>query len=66
MGTEEFSFFAQKAPGFHVRPGVAPIDKHLIAGVPTAAFDVDESCLKTGLASMIGLVCDALDGVIAF
>jgi amidohydrolase len=52
MGGEDFSYF---------RLGVANVEKGITAGVHTAEFDVDESCLKVAVKTMAAVVCDALD-----
>lgn len=60
MGGEDFSYFAQVSPGFYFRLGVADPDKGITGELHTPAFDVDESCLKTGVAVMAAAVCDFL------
>ena len=61
MGGEDFSYFAQVAPGFYFRLGVANEAKGIIGGGHTPIFDADEECLKTGVATMAAAVCDFLD-----
>lgn len=63
MGGEDFSFFAQVSPGFYFRLGVANEDKGITGEIHTPVFDVDEECLKTGVAVMAAAVCDYLDTV---
>jgi len=60
MGGEDFSFFSQVSPGFYFRLGVANEEKGITGEIHTPAFDVDEECLKTGVAVMAGAVCDYL------
>lgn len=60
MGGEDFSYFADVIPGFYYRLGVANIKRGIVAGVHTAEFDVDEECLKVGVATMSAIVCDQL------
>lgn len=62
MGGEDFSYFAQVIPGFYFRLGVANEEKGIIGELHTPAFDVDENCLKTGVATMAAAVCDFLEG----
>jgi amidohydrolase len=62
MGGEDFSYFARVVPGFYFRLGVANAGKGIPAGLHTAEFDVDESCLKTAVKTMAAVVCDALEG----
>lgn len=60
MGGEDFSYFAQVSPGFYFRLGVAAPSKGITGELHTPAFDVDEACLKTGVAVMAAAVCDFL------
>lgn len=61
MGGEDFSYFAQVVPGFYFRLGVSNPDKDITGEIHTPLFDVDEECLKTGVAVMAAAVCDFLD-----
>mgnify|MGYP003419828206 FL=1 len=61
MGGEDFSYFSQIVPGFYFRLGIANEAKGIIGGGHTPIFDVDEECLKTGVATMAAAVCDLLD-----
>ena len=49
------------APGFYFRLGVTNEAKGIQGEIHTPAFDVDEECLKTGVAAMAGVLCDFLD-----
>lgn len=60
MGGEDFSYFAQVSPGFYFRLGVADPDQGITGELHTPAFEVDEACLKTGVAVMAAAVCDFL------
>lgn len=61
MGGEDFSYFAQVVPGFYFRLGVSNPEKDITGEIHTPLFDVDEECLKTGVAAMAAAVCDFLD-----
>jgi amidohydrolase len=61
MGGEDFSYFAQVVPGFYFRLGVSNPDKGITGEIHTPLFDVDEDCLKTGVAVMAAAACDFLD-----
>ncbi len=61
MGGEDFSHFAKVSPGFYFRLGVANEAKGITGELHTPAFDVDEACLKTGVAAMAGALCDFLE-----
>lgn len=61
MGGEDFSYFAREAPGFFFQLGVANVERGITFGAHTPMFDVDEECLKTGVAAMAAAVCDWLD-----
>jgi metal-dependent amidase/aminoacylase/carboxypeptidase family protein len=60
MGGEDFSHFAKVSPGFYFRLGVSNEAKGIKGEIHTPAFDVDEECLKTGVAGMAGVICDFL------
>ena len=62
MGGEDFSHFAKVSPGFYFRLGVSNEAKGIKGEIHTPAFDVDEECLKTGVAGMAGVICDFLSG----
>lgn len=61
MGGEDFSYFAQASPGFFFRLGIANEARGIVGGAHTPIFDVDEECIKTGVAAMSAAVCDFLD-----
>lgn len=61
MGGEDFSYFAQIAPGFYYRLGVANEKEGITAGGHTPMFDADERSLVTGVETMAAMVCDFLD-----
>ncbi len=63
MGGEDFSHFAKVSPGFYFRLGVANEANGILGEIHTPAFDVDEQCLKTGVAGMAAVICDFLDAV---
>lgn len=63
MGGEDFSYFAQVSPGFYFRLGVSNVEKGITHELHTPMFDVDETCLKTGVSVMAAAVCDFLDKV---
>ncbi len=60
MGGEDFSRYLDHAPGLMARlgstpVGSAPLDLH------TNTFDLDESCLRNGLAVLTGMSCHLLN-----
>ena len=59
-GAEDFSFFAQKIPGFYFYIGGLPKGKDKDASAPhhTPEFFIDDSGFKTGLNSLANLVLD--------
>jgi len=50
MGGEDFSYFAQKAPGAYFRLGVGNEEKGIVYPMHHPKFDVDESALPIGTA----------------
>lgn len=61
MGGEDFSYFAKVVPGFYFRLGVSKEEAGITSEIHTPGFDVDEECLKVGVAAMAGALCDFLD-----
>jgi amidohydrolase len=62
-GAEDFSFFAQKVPGFYFYIGGLPKGKDPATSAPhhTPEFFVDDSGLKTGVIALSNLVFDYAD-----
>jgi len=62
-GAEDFSFFAQKIPGFYFYLGGLPKGKDRDASAPhhTPEFFIDDSGFKTGLNALANLVLDYME-----
>ena len=62
-GAEDFSFFAQKAPGFFFFLGGSPKGSDLtkVAYNHSPRFYVDESALKLGMRALVHLTVDYLE-----
>ncbi len=58
MGAEDFAFFAAARPSLFFSLGIANLERGITAGIHTPEFDVDETCLKTGVAAMVELVLE--------
>lgn len=56
MGAEDFSYFSQKVPGCFFMLGSGNRSKNIVNSVHDPLFDVDEECLKHGVAIMTGIV----------
>ena len=56
MGAEDFSYFSQKIPGCFFMLGSGNISKNIVNSVHDPLFEVDEECLKHGVAIMTGVV----------
>jgi amidohydrolase len=63
MAAEDFSYFAQQAPGLFFWVGITPPDKDPKRAAPNHSplFKVDEAGLLLGLRSMLHLVADYTD-----
>jgi amidohydrolase len=60
-GAEDFSFFANRAPGFFVILGVTPTDQMATAASNhSPRFYVDEAALPTGARALAYLAADFL------
>ena len=64
MGAEDFSFFAQKAPGMFIFLGGSPkgTDLTKVAYNHSPRFFVDESGLLLGVRALANLTVDYLNG----
>ncbi len=61
MIAEDFSFFAQKVPGFYFFLGVKSPAQAIAAPLHSPTFNPDERSLPIGIRIMTNLVLDALD-----
>jgi amidohydrolase len=61
MGAEDFSLYVQLIPGFFYWLGIANPEKGIGSPLHTAAFDVDENSLVTGVRVMSALLLDSLE-----
>ncbi|MBX7223587.1 MAG: amidohydrolase [Blastocatellia bacterium] len=61
MGAEDFSYFAEKVPGFFYFLGVGNQKRGITAMIHTPDFDVDEDSLVIGVKTMSAMVFDYLD-----
>lgn len=52
MTSEDFAYFAGEVPSCFYRLGIRNETKGIISNLHTPAFDVDESCLETGMGLM--------------
>lgn len=61
MSSEDFSFFATRYPSFLYRVGITP-DGEEMKKLHTSAFDIDESSMVTGTATMAWLTLSLIAG----
>ena len=63
LATDDFALFAKEAPGLYLKLGTRGDD---VGGEPlhTACFDVDETCLTTGIETLSHLLFEASDSPI--
>jgi amidohydrolase len=62
LAAEDFSFFAQEAPGLYIGLGVTPPDQYPDQAIPNHSpyFFADEAALPIGVKVMAGLAADYL------
>jgi amidohydrolase len=60
MTAEDFAWFAQKIPACFYRLGTASPDGRFTSGVHTSTFDIDETALETGAASLSAIALELL------
>jgi metal-dependent amidase/aminoacylase/carboxypeptidase family protein len=61
MSSEDFSFFAARYPAFLYRLGITPHGKEM-KKLHTSEFDIDESSMVTGTATMAWLTLNLISG----
>jgi amidohydrolase len=63
-GAEDFSFMAQKAPGFFFFLGATPPGQDIAKAAPnhSPSFDIDERALVVGVRALAALATDFLTG----
>ena len=60
MTAEDFAYFAKAVPSCFYRLGVRNESRGIVSNLHTATFDVDESCLETGMGLMAWLAINQL------
>jgi metal-dependent amidase/aminoacylase/carboxypeptidase family protein len=60
MTAEDFAWFAQKIPACFYRLGTASPDGRFTSGVHTSTFDIDETALEIGAASLSAIALELL------
>ncbi|HEY2944337.1 MAG TPA: M20/M25/M40 family metallo-hydrolase [Vicinamibacteria bacterium] len=60
MGSEDFSVYAERVPGFYFRVGVRNEAKGITAMTHTASFDLDEATLPLATRALVQLAWEAL------
>jgi amidohydrolase len=60
MTAEDFAYFANEVPSCFYRLGIRNESRGIISNLHTATFDVDESCLETGMGLMAWIAINQL------
>jgi amidohydrolase len=60
MTAEDFAYFAEAVPSCFYRLGIRNESRGIVSNLHTATFDVDESCLETGMGLMAWLAINQL------
>ncbi len=61
MTSEDFSYFANELPSCLYRLGIRNEEKGIVSNIHTSTFDVDESCLQTGMGLMAWIAIKRLN-----
>ncbi|BAK34318.1 putative M20 family peptidase [Microlunatus phosphovorus NM-1] len=61
LGGEDFAWMLQQVPGAMARLGVRPQDQDLIPDIHQPAFDVDERCIRVGVATLAAVASRPAD-----
>ena len=62
MTTDDFALFAARWPGLYMKLGVASPGADTWPSLHDGAFDVDESCIETGVHALAAIARAVLDG----
>lgn len=62
MTAEDFSYFANEVPSCLYRLGIRNKEKGIVSNLHSSTFDVDESCLETGMGLMAFTAFQILSG----
>jgi amidohydrolase len=60
MTAEDFAYFSQKVPSCYYRLGTRNEAKGIVSNLHTSTFDVDESCMLTGMGLMAWIAVNEL------
>ncbi len=60
MTAEDFAYFAREVPSCFYRLGIRNENQGIISNLHTSTFNVDESCLETGMGLMAWLAVNTL------
>jgi amidohydrolase len=52
LGGEDFAWMLREVPGAMARLGVRPVGQPAAADIHQPSFDVDEECLRVGVAAL--------------
>ena len=52
LGGEDFAWMLRQVPGAMARLGVRPVGRSSVADIHQPTFDVDEECLRVGVATL--------------
>ena len=61
LGGEDFAWMLQKVPGAMARLGVRPVGQETAPDIHQATFDVDEGCIRVGVATLAALASQPID-----
>ena len=56
MGGDDFAYFSQKVPGVYFNLGSGNEEKGITEPLHSSSFDIDEDCLKYGIAVLTSFV----------
>lgn len=61
LGGEDFAWMLQQVPGAMARLGVRPVGQDLVPDIHQPAFDVDERCIRVGVATLAAVASRPVD-----
>ena len=64
LGGEDFAWMLRKVPGAMARLGVRPVGRSSVADIHQPTFDVDEECIRVGVATLAAVASRPIEPVV--
>ena len=64
LGGEDFAWMLREVPGAMARLGVRPVGRSSVADIHQPTFDVDEECIRVGVATLAAVASRPIEPVV--